>query len=251
MEFETAFETGTTKPCVFQCEDADSKPAGEYVTKLRSTVRSNEIGLQYEFIAWHLAEYFEVPHLTAALVEIDQELADSIQDKVINERVKKSVGLNFGTKFVPGFNTWVAGDTIPPSLQKTAFEIVAFDAVIENPDRRIDKSNLLFKGEELLVLDHELAFAFVLTIGLDLKKWDQKRLEFLRNHPLHAGLKSRTPDLADFEIKLKKLNNKTIQGICDAVPAAFGTINEKIPAHLNAARENATEVMDVIREIFK
>lgn len=251
VEFRKVLGTGTTKPCVFQCEDSSGKPAGEYATKLRGGVRSNEIGLQYEFIAWHLAEYFNVPHLPAALITIEEELTSTIQDREVREHVKKSIGLNFGTEFRAGFNTWVADDTIPLSLQKTAAEIVAFDAVIENVDRKRDKPNLLFKGDELLVLDHELAFSFIQTVGLNLNNWNSKRLEFLSHHAFQRGLKGKALDLTDFVSTLRGLSNKMITGICDAVPPEFGAVSAKIPAHLKAIRENATTVMDIIREIFK
>jgi hypothetical protein len=168
VEFRKVLGSGTTKPCVFQCEDSTGRPAGEYATKLRGNVRSKEIGLQYEFIAWQLADYFGIAAPPAALVTIEDALAEAIQDEEVHASVKGSIGLNFGTEFLVGFNTWVAGDSIPSSLLTTAAEIVAFDAVIENTDRRREKANLLFKGDALFVFDHELAFSFVQLIGFDL-----------------------------------------------------------------------------------
>jgi hypothetical protein len=251
VEFATAFETGTTKPCVFQCEDSEGNFAGEYVTKLRATVRSNEIGLQYEVLAWALAGFLGIPRLNAALIEVDDQLADSVDDKVVRERISKSIGLNFGTEFVPGFSQWVAGCTIPPPLFTTAVGIVAFDALIENADRRRQKSNLLYKGDEVLVLDHELAFSFVLTIGLDLAKWDLKRLSFLDNHPFRAGLKGTALDLTGFQAKLAMLDDSVIAAICADIPPEFGAVDAKIPAHLTAFRNNASVVMDIIKGICK
>lgn len=112
VQFEKELKTGTTKPCVFQCEDSNGKPSGEYVTKLRAGVRGNEIGLQCEFIAWQLAEYFGIPHLPAALISLDEQFADAIgnamfanvtvaYDSRSAERVPvKIVGLNGSTPHV-------------------------------------------------------------------------------------------------------------------------------------------------------
>lgn len=251
VEYEKELGTGATKPCVFQCEDYKNKAAGEYVVKLRGMVRSNEIGLQYELLAWYLAEHLGIPHPAAALITIDPEVAATIERGDVRENVQKSVGLNFGTRYEAGFSSWVAGARVPASLEHTAAEIVAFDALIENPDRRVDKPNFLHKGDDVLVLDHELAFSFVMAIGVDLTEWNARRLNFLQNHVFYPGLKGKTLDLKSFTSRLQSLDDKMIEKICGSVPPAFGVVNGKIPAHLRAARDRAPAVMDVIQEIFK
>ena len=39
--------------------------------------------------------------------------------------------------------------------------------MIQNPDRRQDKPNLLRKGDELAIFDHEMAFSFLYALAPD------------------------------------------------------------------------------------
>ncbi len=45
-----------------------------------------------------------------------------------------------------------------------AAHIFAFDALIQNPDRRYSNQNLLTRGNNIFVYDHELAFSFLEAI---------------------------------------------------------------------------------------
>jgi hypothetical protein len=53
-------------------------------------------------------------------------------------------------------------------------EIFAFDTSIQNPDRRYDKPNVLWRDEEMFVIDHELAFSLLHAIGAQGPTWEIK-----------------------------------------------------------------------------
>jgi len=97
--------------------------------------------------------------------------------------VRRSVGLNFGTKKLPpGLNTWPKDRGIPVLVRALAAEIFAFDIIVQNPDRRRDNPNIQWKGGELYIYDHDLAFSFVVpTIGWR-PPWTGEGLDFLQEH---------------------------------------------------------------------
>ncbi len=83
----------------------------------------------------------------------------------VGNRVAKSVGLNFGTKYLTGYRTWPRGQTIPHSLHAAALDLFAFDALIQNPDRGADRPNLLTGNDRILAIDHDSAFSFIHALG--------------------------------------------------------------------------------------
>jgi len=55
-------------------------------------------------------------------------------------------------------------------------EIFAFDLMVQNPDRRKGKPNLLRKGDELAIFDHEMAFSFLYALVPNEYPWDGLRI---------------------------------------------------------------------------
>lgn len=53
---------------------------------------------------------------------------------------------------------------IPDAMRQAAVTIFAFDALVQNPDRRFNNQNLLTRGDDIFVFDHEVAFSFLLDI---------------------------------------------------------------------------------------
>ena len=47
-----------------------------------------------------------------------------------------SLGLNFGSAIQTGVMTWPVDKWVPESMWPAAVDIFAFDALIQNPDRR-------------------------------------------------------------------------------------------------------------------
>lgn len=224
VELRGELSTGATRPCVMACLDAAGDACGDYVVKLRAAVRGGPTGLAFEYLAARLAERLSIPMPPAALVEIDEDLAAAMPDAELAERLRGSAGLNFGTRFLaPGYVTWPVGEPVPVTLRQVAVEIMAFDALIDNADRRREKPNLLWRGEELLVIDHELAFAFTRLIGTAAEPFSDTTLKGLEGHPLRAGLRGAPIDVGRFVGELESLRAGEIDAICRGVPAPFGS----------------------------
>jgi hypothetical protein len=154
VRFERAMTSGRTRPLVLACEEADANADDptptEFLVKLRGSVQAGGVGLTCELIAAEVARFLDLPVPEPAVVEITEEFVRSVPDVESREALRKSLGLNFGSRYLSGgYGTWPTGKVVPLSLRPVASEIITFDAFIQNPDRRAERPNLLWKGEEL------------------------------------------------------------------------------------------------------
>src|SRR5690606_15432338 len=76
-----------------------------------------------------------------------------------------SLGYNFGNHYMKeGYQALVRGQKIPADLIDRLKDVFAFDVLISNSDRRIEKPNLLTNGRQELSFDNEFAFSFTLWL---------------------------------------------------------------------------------------
>jgi hypothetical protein len=94
------------------------------------------------------------------IVEIPRGLGDAIREESLRRLITRNTGLNFGTTFIEGSNSWVALEEEEPlsySLLTTLEDVLVFDSTVINGDRKLDKPNLLWNGSDLMPIDHSLA----------------------------------------------------------------------------------------------
>jgi len=243
--------SGRTSPALLSCEDESASAAGEWVVKLRASIQ--QAGLLKELVGNRLASYFCLPTPEPALITIEPELARLIANSHSSKAalINGSVGLNFGTKVMTGFGTWLVDRPIPGAIRQTATEIFAFDALIQNPDRRFDNSNVLVNGETVLIFDHELAFSFLLDIFPSPTPWQLDRQKYLMNHVYYRQLKSQNVDLNAFTLRLAGLSDAVINQIFADVPSEWNNDDvPKIGLHLGVMRDHAEEFAEEIRRFL-
>lgn len=244
-------KSGATVPCVFSCENAAGEPVGEYVVKFKSQVRGGPTGLLFESVAAQLALCLGLRVPSPAVVVLDQPLANAAQDLQVADRILKSLGPNYGCQYLVGYSTWPVNEPVPLSLQRTAFEIMAFDALIDNADRRRVRPNLLWKTDEIFILDHELAFSFSRLIGNRPQPFDYESLSFLRDHPLYAGLKGRPIDLSRIIGEIESLERAPLDSFFESAPVEFGRDHkETIIDWLISATQRTNHMADSLGKIL-
>ena len=76
--------------------------------------------------------------------------------------IEASYGLNYATVLLGnGWKTWTQGAN-PRGLEHHVLESAfVFDALVQNVDRKRDNPNLLWKGDQLAVLDFDRAFEYL------------------------------------------------------------------------------------------
>lgn len=156
------------------------------------------------------------------------------------------MGLNFATRFLPGYRTWLRGQGIPASLRSAALDLFAFDALIQNPDRGADRPNLLTGNDRILAIDHDSAFSFVHALGGPGDPCDLHLLPFLEKHVFYSQIRGKDLDLESFRMRLQSLG-KRLPAILAAAPAAWQpSYADRVESHLMAAREKADRFAEVI-----
>jgi hypothetical protein len=154
-----------------------------------------------------------------AVVHIDPRLGDVVSDETARETLKKHAGPHFGSRDVgPGVAIVNQGYTLMGETLEQAIDIFAFDMLIENADRSAigvaGNPNVLFRGNDLFPIDHELAFSFVDLIGHSHEPWQLRHTELTTRHIFYARLKSyaRNNDIS-FERFLNKLADLRIEDV--------------------------------------
>ena len=249
VSYQRTMLSGRTKPCLFLCEDAESGTTGEYVVKLKAGLETREIGLTAELVASQLAAFLDILTPEVAIINVDSLLAEAVSDSALSRKIVESNGLNFGSKVLTGgFDTWPIGKAIPSSLLQTATEIFAFDAMIQNPDRRMDKPNVLWKADQLYIIDHEMGFSFVLAIGSLPDPWQISSLGWLKNHLFYPHLKGRAINLDRFAGALETVTEDAIGGIMANIPQEWHRDSVAIiQRHIMQISTHANEFIDEVR----
>jgi hypothetical protein len=254
--FERFMSSGRTSPALFGCEDASGSPMDEFVVKLRGSLRNG--GLVRELLASRLATYFGLSTPAPALIVIEQELVDlvlTLSDISPSQvaAIRGSSGLNFGTRHLVGAGTWPTDKSIPESRRDSALEIFAFDALIQNPDRRFDNPNLFARLDEFIIFDHETAFSFLFDIGPATAPWEIDIHRYLVDHAFYRRLKSKEIELEGFISKLGTLSESALQRVVAEVPAEWEN-EECIPSivrHVLDVCNHANEFAEAIRRILR
>ncbi len=252
--FVKAFYTGRTCPCLMLCADEEGNLI-ETVVKLIAGKESSQTGLICELMASFLAQDLDLPVPQPFLVEVEADFHKGIFNPSLSERFKNSVGLNFGSKFLgPGYATWPQERSIPGSLIQDAAEIFAFDLTIQNPDRRKDKPNLLRKGDELAIFDHEMAFSFLYALVPDEYPWDGKGINYIKDHVFYGGLRRRDVSLERIQGALEAIDDRRFAMYEDSVPGGWRNRSrdtaERIHEYLVRARNNSKKLFQKIREVL-
>jgi hypothetical protein len=250
-QFTRFMDSGRTSPALFSCEDESGMAAGEYVIKLRGSVQRT--GLLKELLGNKLASHFGLSVPEPALVMLDRSLASLIasSNQAKAAVIEASVGLNFGSRVLMGFSTWPVDRKIPSVIWQTAVNIFAFDALVQNPDRRFDNPNLLVNGDNVLIFDHEIAFSFLFDILPSPTPWLLDHQQYLTNHVFYHQLKSQDIDLTDFTSCLTGLSDDVLDGIFAEVPPEWNNEDSpKIGQHLGAMRDHAEEFAEEVRRFL-
>jgi hypothetical protein len=163
--FDRSMATGRTRPVLLTCENQ----AGAEVTvigKFSANCDEGVANLAREAMAACVAGDLGLPIPQPFLIDINANWAASVPDGPQRVAIAASSPVAFGSKFAgTQFAGWNRGRNLRPGMVPTALGILVFDAIVQNPDRRISNPNCLILGDELRIFDHELCFMQRLILG--------------------------------------------------------------------------------------
>jgi hypothetical protein len=239
LEFVRPMGSGRTQPALIVCET----PAGdavEVVAKFSEACDQGVASLAREVIAACLAGDLALPIPEPFLVDITSEWSRVVTDAMQRARIEASSPLAYGSRHITGqYAAWSTGYRVTDAMLPAAASILAFDAIIQNVDRRVDNPNCLVKGNELRIIDHEMAFTHGLVIGWR-PPWMPGGLHALESpvfHIFREQLRRRPIDFEPIRAAWSSLS--------DAQVAAYGAA---IPAEWTAAEEAVQQALSLIRD---
>ena len=245
-------ESGRSRPGIFGCIDDHGQNAGDYVVKLAGAMDTRERGPSSELIASNLAAHLGILRPEPAAVRLHPGLIGWLSTKKADLAgvVRASGGLNFGTKLLTDGALWPVGRELPDAMFLAACQIFAFDALIENDDRRQDNQNILVRGDDIFVIDHEAAFSFLYAVGARrLEPWAVASRSSLRRHLFYYQLRKRPVDLRNFTARLADLGDSELEQIVREVPSEWRHSElGRISSHLQCVRDHAGEFQRQVLE---
>lgn len=97
----------------------------------------------------------------------------------------------------------------------------------------MDKLNVLWKAEQLYIIDHEMGLSFVYAIGLLADPWRISSFSWLSNHLFYHQLKGRAINLDRFAGAPETVTEDAINGIMSSIPQDWRSDNMvKIQSHI-------------------
>lgn len=169
-----------------------------YVVKLYSEHNNEQNSTVFkECVCSRLAKEFDLATPEPALVDFTSDFIENLPEHFRQVLIKKDQRLKFATKLVqPPYQNY------SPALREEYLKnydlgtFYAFDDLILNVDRRIDKPNMFFKDGNVLLIDHELTFATAVNARdnlIDNKLWSHN----YQRHLFYKVLKDRKPSESD------------------------------------------------------
>jgi hypothetical protein len=243
--------SGRSKPAVFGCIDAHGNPAGDYVVKFCAALDTGTRAAANELIASQLADHLGLLQPQAAVIQIHPDLVRLLiaQRPDFATVIRGSTGLNFGSKFLTDVATWPTGRPLPEAMLFNATQVFAFDALISNDDRRYTNPNVLIRGDDIFVIDHEAAFSFLYLVSTEEASWEVKYRRSLTQHVFYFQLRRQPIDLSVFMARLAQLGGTELEGIIRKVPNEWRYDGlGRISDHLQGARDHAAEFSKQLME---
>jgi len=149
-------EGGSTRPWLIEVLVKD-KPE-TYVVKLFTTKHINQVSaVANEVYANAMAKELGLKCPNAALINFPEHFDLTLTEEQQKELSLKDSRIKFGSVYIEGATTF------SPNVKFEHYElesVYAFDMLIVNWDRRIQKPNILVKNQDLFLIDHELSFQY-------------------------------------------------------------------------------------------
>jgi hypothetical protein len=252
--FRDRATSGRNRPPIVECLAGDD--SFDFFVKLRNGRETSKFSLICELLGAQIALELGLNTPDPAIVEISAEFCEALNEPEDKALFQPSIGLNFGSRQLIGYATVAPNEKLQPAERYRAAEVFAFDALVQNPDRKTLNPNLLVKGADLRLIDHEFAFSFALAIGVS-DPWGREVLPHLmKDHVYLNPLRGHDLALDAFAANFKDFNKRgTLNELCSSLPdewvAGEKEKLEMIARHFDAVEKNLGEFIDLIGRILR
>ncbi len=239
VQYKQTFTSGHSCPCLLEAETLEGDRF-EVVVKLRESIAGGVDGLARELVASRFATRLGLSVPAPYLVEITPEFAQSIVVDEVRTRFAQNIGWHFGSSLLTG--SWHAVPftrELPHWIFDTAASVFAFDALVRNDDRHLEKSNYLVRSNSIMLIDHERAFPSPGTVTGPLP-WEPDGLSFLARHVFFPGLKGQLPDFEPLLQVFQAMGPDDFRELISSIPDEWdaGGVSLRLQAYLVALFQN-------------
>lgn len=243
-------------PVIVTAVDVETGEKDDYVVKLNASERMHVESRLRELVAAFMAMEMSLPVVEPAIIDISPAFVKTLQDKPYYVLATKSTGINVGSRYIKDFTTLPNEISLTGSQEAAAQNIFAFDLLIQNSDRNFEKPNMITDGKNLVMLDHELGFGFLLTLSflrsVEPWKFNAADLLWIEKHCLFKRLKGKLYELDNFPAKLDNLNDGFWERAHELIPDEWMVTEMflNIKKHVDLIREHKKEFIANIKFIL-
>ncbi|MDO7875824.1 hypothetical protein Q5H93_13860 [Hymenobacter sp. ASUV-10] len=230
------FTSGANMPLLIRgfCEQTASE--GEYVLKGKGGERMTAAAFEREMLGCFAAWQVGLNAVEPVLVTVGNEFLQTIKGHPSYDLVSRSIGHNYGSVFRPGMREFANNQSLNPKEQEYAKLIFAFDVLIQNTDRRLEKQNMLTDGNDVIILDHELAFSFTQSLFPVKESWliPEADLYWIRNHYFFNQLRGKRIDFNTLCVNFQNIDADFWHSAYSHIPPEWQTgARAVIENHIN------------------
>lgn len=252
-EFRGLALTGRNAPLQIAAETDDGELV-EVFLKPSGRPELGQEGLANELLAACVAGQIGLPVCEPILVKITTAWVDTIPDATVRAVLGESAEIGFGSLSAgEGWRIWSSGDQVLGNRRAPALGIFAFDAFTGNDDRRAEKPNLLVRGDNLRIIDHELCFRIAQKLFPPVAPWTVGNLNGLTDpirHILGAALKGdRLIDMAPLKPRWQSLSDDCLAEFEALIPVQWQEAAVPIAQAINHLKKIRDRIDDCLAEI--
>ncbi|MCX2495171.1 hypothetical protein OQX63_16900 [Pedobacter sp. PF22-3] len=248
VEAHHELPNSANKPLIITGIDKKSGTKNDYIVKLNGAERMHKEGRLREILAAFIALELELDVVEPVVVDITDDFVRAQLGQDFYLKTSKSLGFNVGSKYIAKFITLENDVSLTRQQEEAAQYVFAFDLLIQNNDRNRLKPNMITDGNQLIMLDHELAFGFHLVLSFlrNPKPWTFPDVDmvWVNQHCLIKRLKNKHSQLDDFGKKMINLNDAFWVRCRELIPAEW--MDEEIFISV----KNHVDLINVNREEF-
>jgi len=250
IEFNKPTGSGRTRPAIVTCETPEGDIV-EVVAKFSAGCDLGVTSLAREVVAACLAADLELPVPQPFLLEISPAWADIISEPGYRELVTRSSPVAFGSKYLGNqYAAWSSGARLLDGTVPVAAAAFVFDGIIQNPDRRRENPNCLVRGDEIRIIDHELAFAHRQILFWK-PPWQLGGLKVMETPGFHIfrdALHNRNIDFEQIGAAWRSLSDERLRAYGAAVPEEWSDAGADIESALALIRDARDNIDGCIAE---
>ena len=182
VRFVEPAERGGNLPMLVRCQAGGEVEATSVYVKTRAGYGDRPAAPGVELFTTLLARELGLSAPEPVLMDVPVNFHEQVfEHPQHRELLARSAGVNFGTVSLGlDWKTWPVGMSVRAFPATMIEAILVFDALVQHTDRAPDNPNLLWRGHELAVLDHEKCFGYLGLAGEESRPWRA----FFRHDPL-------------------------------------------------------------------